>query len=81
MGYRIIVGPSTVGTISGKFPINFYSRKHDSCVFVSEVMNCESGKWYDCNDSWVKQISGHDAESSSAYVLFYVMKNGVKVIP
>jgi ubiquitin C-terminal hydrolase len=44
-------------------------------------MNCESGKWYDCNDSWVKQISGHDSESSSAYVLFYVMKNGVKVTP
>jgi hypothetical protein len=80
MGSPITVGPSTEGTISGKFP-SIYSRKHDPCVSVSEVMNCESGKWYDCNDSWVKQISGHDAESSSAYVLFYVMKNGVKVTP
>ena len=44
-------------------------------------MNKESGKWYDCNDSWVKQISAPDSESSSAYVLFYVMKNGVKVTP
>jgi ubiquitin C-terminal hydrolase len=43
-------------------------------------MNCETGKWYDCNDSWVKSISGHDSESSSAYVLFYVIKGGqVKV--
>ena len=56
MGYRIIVEPSTAVTISGKFSINFYSRKHDSCLFVSEAMNCDSGKWYDCNDSWVKQI-------------------------
>ena len=44
-------------------------------------MNSETGKWYECNDSWVKQISGPDSESSSAYVLFYVMKQGVKVSP
>ncbi len=28
--------------------------------YYSEVMNIDSGKWYDCNDSWVKQISGPD---------------------
>ena len=28
-------------------------------------------QWYDCNDSWVKPISGPDLNSTSAYVLFY----------
>lgn len=42
------------------------------CTFFSEVMNVSTGKWYDCNDSWVKPISSPDTESASAYVLFYV---------
>jgi len=41
----------------------------------SEVQNLASGNWYDCNDSWVKQIKEPETESASAYVLFYVQKS------
>ena len=40
--------------------------------FNSEVMNHNTGKWFDCNDSWVKPIAAPDTDSASAYVLFYV---------
>ena len=41
-------------------------------LLSSEVENLGTGKWYDCNDSWVKQVTGPDTDSASAYVLFYV---------
>jgi ubiquitin C-terminal hydrolase len=43
--------------------------------YIGEVQNLSTGKWYDCNDSWVKQIGSPDTESASCYVLFYVMTN------
>jgi len=62
--YRTTAAPFTVATTFGKPPV-----KTD---LSSEVENLATGKWYDCNDSWVKQISGPDTDSASAYVLFYV---------
>ncbi|CDW83589.1 ubiquitin carboxyl-terminal hydrolase 2-like [Stylonychia lemnae] len=41
-------------------------------IFYREIYNLDDGKWYQCNDSWVKQCTP-DLQSSSAYVLFYVM--------
>jgi ubiquitin C-terminal hydrolase len=41
--------------------------------YIGEVLN-DDGKWYRCNDSWVTSINEADLESSSAYVLFYIMK-------
>lgn len=73
-GYLTTVGLYMGDTTSGKL-------RYLNSIPCREVMNCETGKWYDCNDSWVKSISGHDTESSSAYVLFYVMKGGVRITP
>lgn len=66
-GYRTIAGLYMAGITSGKSYLLH--------VVLSEVMNTDSGKWYDCNDSWVKQISGPDNDSASAYVLFYVQQS------
>jgi len=42
--------------------------------YISEVLNQADGKWYNCNDSHVSRISSPDNSSSSAYILFYVMR-------
>jgi ubiquitin C-terminal hydrolase len=63
-GYLTIAALYMVATTLGKLFSNL--------VPGSEAMNLSTGKWYDCNDSWVKPISGPDSESASAYVLFYV---------
>ena len=49
--------------------------RHFSHGAFSEVMNLDSRKWFECNDSWVKAISGPDSDSASAYVLFYVQQS------
>jgi ubiquitin C-terminal hydrolase len=66
-GYHIIAGPYMAVIMFGK---SFLLH-----IVLSEVMNTDSRKWYDCNDSWVKQISGPDSDSASAYVLFYVQQS------
>ena len=43
--------------------------------YVSEVFNFGDNRWYDCNDSHVRRTSAPDTSSSSAYLLFYVMKH------
>lgn len=40
--------------------------------YIGEVMNLETNKWYECNDSRVSQKSSPDTSSASAYVLFYI---------
>lgn len=40
--------------------------------YIGEVMNLETQKWFECNDSRCTMKSSPDTSSASAYVLFYI---------
>ena len=67
--FHITVVAFTAVTTSGKKSIILYC--------YSEVFNFGDRRWYNCNDSSVSRISSPDTQSSSAYVLFYVMEDWV----
>jgi hypothetical protein len=44
--------------------------------YTAYAKNCETGKWYDFNDSSVSELDGsHEVVSPAAYVLFYIRKD------
>jgi len=55
------------------FGVSHHSGSLFGGHYICEVQNVTTGKWYRCNDSHVNQISAPDTNSTSAYVLFYVM--------
>lgn len=57
------------------FGISHHSGGLEGGHYVAEVQNIVERQWYLCNDSLVKPIDLPDLNSSSAYVLFYAMKD------
>jgi hypothetical protein len=47
-------------------------QKKNSGHYTAMVLDESSGKWYDCNDSKVKEISVEEVHRHSPYMLFYV---------
>ena len=41
---------------------------------IGEVMNLDDGTWYNCNDSMCRKQISADTNSTSAYVLFYMIQ-------
>jgi len=42
--------------------------------YIGDVMNIDDGSWYNCNDSRCQKTVSADTNSTSAYVLFYMMQ-------
>jgi len=56
------------------YGVSHHSGSLSGGHYVCDVKNVAEGKWYRCNDSHVSSIASPDTSSSSAYVLFYVMR-------
>ena len=61
---------------AGKYKL--YGISHHSGTlygghYIGDVMNVDDGTWYNCNDSRCTKTISADTNSTSAYVLFYMM--------
>jgi len=55
------------------FGISHHSGSLYGGHYIGEVMNLDDNRWYNCNDSNCSKLSKPDTNSSSAYVVFYIM--------
>lgn len=81
----ILLQPTVVSNVQYTIYMEFHTTvavfmvdtTYGKCVkinFVSDVLNMGDNRWYNCNDSVISRRSSPDTDSSSAYVLFYVMQ-------
>lgn len=54
------------------YGISHHSGTLYSGHYIGEVLDMDSGEWYNCNDSICSKIGSADVDSASAYVLFYI---------
>lgn len=57
------------------YGISHHSGTMNGGHYIGEVQNLDNGMWFDCNDSHCSKISGPEASSSTAYVLFYIQQD------
>lgn len=66
--------PSKNGAKNYKlYGISHHSGTLHGGHYIGDVMNIDDGSWYNCNDSRCKKQISADTNSTSAYVLFYMM--------
>ena len=56
------------------FGVSHHSGSLYGGHYIGEVMSMSDRRWYNCNDSTVRPIAAPDNNSSSVYVLFYMIQ-------
>jgi len=69
---EVIIGDkSEEKYIYNLYAISNHSGSTSGGHYTAFVKNDKDGKWYDCNDSFVSEVSENNIITSSAYLLFY----------
>lgn len=72
-----VMGPQPGPHVYDLFAVSEHSGGLGGGHYTATARNWLNGRWYDFNDSWVREArSGRDAVSPSAYVLFYRRRGG-----